>query len=303
MHFPSFFLLLNNVKVLVTPSNLYYAAVAVVLLKALSLPAEHTDTRRGVLFCMLFRIAPAVLYYLGWVQSESLLNVVCDGLIVSVITTDLAVARMARRPLHPWVWLFAMASVISYMAIVGAVVAYYLLLFFELTSYMKLPMFTMLINVYVDGVYDCEASVGCLPLRCAQSPPFAVCHVGHHNIFMAALQHGNRLFVGVLSDESVEAYKRRPVMTMAERVQVVATCKGVFKATNWLVIALFLLLTITGDSERSLSRHSGRVSAQAQHPHCVPVDRVRQARRQLLRHPAQAGNHARAAAHRGNLHL
>jgi glycerol-3-phosphate cytidylyltransferase-like family protein len=46
---------------------------------------------------------------------------------------------------------------------------------------------------------------------------------------MAALQHGNRLFVGVLSDESVAAYKRKPVMTMKERAEVVATCKGVYK--------------------------------------------------------------------------
>ncbi len=144
------------VKSVVTPANLYYAVVLLVLVKALLLPKEHVDTRRGVLFCLLFRIAPAVLYYLGWVRSESMLNVICDGLFVSVITTDLAVARMAKRPLHPWVWLFAMASVISYLAIIGIVVAYYLILFFELTAHMKLPMFTLLVNVYVDGVYDCK---------------------------------------------------------------------------------------------------------------------------------------------------
>ncbi len=193
-------------KQLLQPSSVYYAMVVLVLVRAWRLPAQYRETRLGVLFCMLFRIGPAVLYYLGWVRSESLLNVICDGLIVSVISTDLAVSRMAKRQLHPWVWLFAMASVINYLAIVGVVVLYYFLLFYELTTSMKLPMFTLARNVYVDGVYD-------------------LCHVGHHNVFLAALQHGNRLFVGVLSDESVAAYKRKPVMTMEERAEVVATCK------------------------------------------------------------------------------
>jgi cytidyltransferase-like protein len=65
------------------------------------------------------------------------------------------------------------------------------------------------------------------------------CHVGHHNVFMAALQYGNRLFVGVLSDESVAAYKRKPVMTTDERASVVATCKGVYKVPKLLCVLIF----------------------------------------------------------------
>jgi phosphatidylglycerophosphate synthase len=141
-------------KLLLHPSTVYYGMVVLVLVHALRLPPAHRETRLGVMFCMLFRIAPAVLYYLGWVRSESILNVVCDGLFVSVIATDLAVARMAQRQLHPWIWLFTMASVINYLAIVGVVIAFYFMLFFELTTAMKLPMFSLARNVYVDGVYD-----------------------------------------------------------------------------------------------------------------------------------------------------
>lgn len=39
----------------------------------------------------------------------------------------------------------------------------------------------------------------------------------------------SRLFVGVLSDDSVAAYKRAPVMTMEERANAVRTCKYVHK--------------------------------------------------------------------------
>jgi cytidyltransferase-like protein len=108
-------------------------------------------------------------------------------------------------------YVFAMASVFNFLLIIVMVLAYYLVLFYELSAYMNLPVFSLAVNVYVDGVYD-------------------LCHVGHHNVFTNALQNGNRLFVGVLSDEAVYGYKKKyPVMTMKERMEVVATCKGVYK--------------------------------------------------------------------------
>merc|ERR1711907_875527 len=47
--------------------------------------------------------------------------------------------------------------------------------------------------------------------------------------YKRALTFGTRLFVGVCSDEDVESYKRRPVMTTAERINVVSACKYVYK--------------------------------------------------------------------------
>jgi cytidyltransferase-like protein len=203
-------------RTLLTVQNVYYGMVLYVIRTAFSLPALHKDTRNGILFCLLFRVMPALLFRLGWVREESMLNVVCDGVFVSILSTDVALCLMASgkehaRALHPWMYVFAMVSVLSYFLILAISFAYYVMLFVELTSYLKLPMFTLAVNVYVDGVYD-------------------LCHVGHHNIFTAALQHGNRLFVGVLSDEAVYGYKfKYPVMTMQERIAVVSTCKGVYK--------------------------------------------------------------------------
>ena len=42
-----------------------------------------------------------------------------------------------------------------------------------------------------------------------------------------ALHHGNRLVVGVMSDEDTMEYKRRPIMTTKERCAEVANCKFV----------------------------------------------------------------------------
>ena len=52
-------------------------------------------------------------------------------------------------------------------------------------------------------------------------------HAGHVELLRAAKAHGDRLIVGVLADETAEAYKRRPIMTLSERVAVVEACRYV----------------------------------------------------------------------------
>ena len=52
-------------------------------------------------------------------------------------------------------------------------------------------------------------------------------HEGHIELFKKARAFGNYLLVGVLSDESVEEYKRSPILTMKERIKVVEACKYV----------------------------------------------------------------------------
>lgn len=52
-------------------------------------------------------------------------------------------------------------------------------------------------------------------------------HAGHVELLRAARSHGDWLIVGVLSDETAAAYKRRPIMTLAERVAVIESCKHV----------------------------------------------------------------------------
>lgn len=52
-------------------------------------------------------------------------------------------------------------------------------------------------------------------------------HPGHVALLRAARDFGDQLVVGVLSDETVSAYKRRPIMTLDERVTVIAACRYV----------------------------------------------------------------------------
>jgi len=52
-------------------------------------------------------------------------------------------------------------------------------------------------------------------------------HYGHVRFLERARKLGDELVVGVHSDETVSEYKRDPVMTMRERIQVIAACQFV----------------------------------------------------------------------------
>ncbi|WP_167288898.1 adenylyltransferase/cytidyltransferase family protein [Nocardioides seonyuensis] len=52
-------------------------------------------------------------------------------------------------------------------------------------------------------------------------------HAGHVELLRQARRHGDHVVVGVLSDETAASYKRRPIMTLHERVAVVEACRYV----------------------------------------------------------------------------
>lgn len=50
-------------------------------------------------------------------------------------------------------------------------------------------------------------------------------HAGHVEFFKKAKTFGDYLIVGVLADETVEEYKRVPILTLEERVNAIRACK------------------------------------------------------------------------------
>ena len=52
-------------------------------------------------------------------------------------------------------------------------------------------------------------------------------HFGHVNFLKQASEIGDYLIAGIHSDETVQNYKRSPIMTMEERISVVAACRYV----------------------------------------------------------------------------
>jgi len=185
----------------------YYGMFAAAVVNSAMLPDDHSWTRFGLLVSLLMRLVPALLLQ---AVPVNYMDIICDGLFMAVLTSDLSLAKMARRELHPWVVLMSLASVLSYSVILTLVAVYFIGVFSDLCFYLNLPLLAVSRNVYCDGVYD-------------------LCHIGHKRAFQNALKHGNRLFVGVVGDEDASHYKRPPIMTHAERCAEVEACKAVTK--------------------------------------------------------------------------
>lgn len=193
----------------------YYSTYLIAVGRSLLLKNPHGWSRFGLSASLLMRVLPALLMQVSYggksVASEvSVGDVISDGLFMAVLTSDITLAKMAGRELHPWVVLMSFAAILQHSTILALVMVYYIAVFADLCSYLNMPLLTTCRNVYCDGVYD-------------------LCHIGHKNLFQNALQYGNRLFVGVVGDEDANNYKRPPIMTSAERCAEVEACKAVTK--------------------------------------------------------------------------
>ena len=189
----------------------YYTMYFIALVKTLLLQKPHGWSRFGLSASLLMRFLPALFLHMGVPTLQiKMADVICDGIFMAVLTSDVTLAKMAGRELHPWVVLMSMCAVLSHSTIISLTIIYYIAVFADLCSYLNMPLMTVCRNVYCDGIYD-------------------LCHIGHKRAFKNALQFGNRLFVGVVGDEDTKKYKRPPIMTHDERCAEVEACKSVTK--------------------------------------------------------------------------
>ncbi len=80
-------------------------------------------------------------------------------------------------------------------------------------------------------------------------------HSGHVEFFKKAKSFGNYLIVGVLADDVVEEYKRRPVISLKDRANVIEACKYVdevivappLRLTEEMIDALKIDYVVHGD--------------------------------------------------------
>ena len=93
---------------------------------------------------------------------------------MAVLTSDVTLAKMAGREIHPWVVLMSFCAVVSNSTILTLVFVYYIAVFADLCSFLNMLLLTVCKNVDCDGVYD-------------------LFHIGYKTLFRNALQFGNRV--------------------------------------------------------------------------------------------------------------
>lgn len=199
---------------------LAYLCMVLSLFSRLYMSNKHVFTRCGLLVVVHCRLLPSILQfstvgysYLHASQPKpSEFDVIVDGLFMGVVTSDIIVAKMANRELHSWVIAMTLSVLLPQLQMLSMLFTafYYICVFGDLSWFMNLSLFSRTQNVYCDGVFD-------------------LCHLGHKNLFKAALKNDNRLFVGVCNDDDCGDYKRKPVMTHDERCAEVEACKFVTK--------------------------------------------------------------------------
>jgi choline-phosphate cytidylyltransferase len=184
------------------PAQLYCGIVAVCFAACFAQPKASRTT---IFVALALRMMPSFLVPLNDVSP---LSVIADAVVVATMSVELTVSAMARRPPHSF--LLFIAAIAMFNAVLGlfCCVLYVAGLLLDLSVTLKMPLFVPCRNVYIDGVFD-------------------LCHIGHKRLMENALKHGNRLVVGVMSDEDCCSYKRPPIMTTAERCTEVANCKFV----------------------------------------------------------------------------
>ena len=196
--------------------SVYRSLLFMIFVRVACLPAKHSQTRNLLLVCLFYRAIPDLLSVVGLTWPIRLENVIVDGFFMAILTTEMVMARMADREIHPWLPVMAMMSLLDKFLSLMLFMFYFLSNIYDVCMFLNLPLFSLVRNVYIDGVFD-------------------LCHLGHKNHIFRALEYGNRLIVGVMSDEDVAKYKRPPVMTLEERCWEVEALFCVYKVRKKLI--------------------------------------------------------------------
>lgn len=167
---------------------------------------NHFGTCIGLSLCLSMRLINGVFLYFDMINKWELQDVIAHALVVSVIISDVIVAKMAKRELHPSIVVGSILTMFNHDLFIFVLTgAYFVRIFYEICQSQRLFLFTPARNVYICGVFD-------------------LTHYGHMKHFVEAAKMGNRLIVGVHSDKDVESYKRKPALSMNERGTTVGLC-------------------------------------------------------------------------------
>ena len=81
-------------------------------------------------------------------------QIISDGLFFSILTSDIIVAKMAKRGIHSLVVVMSLFSILSNFVIIASLLLYYIIVLADICAYMNLPLLSVVTNIYCDGIFD-----------------------------------------------------------------------------------------------------------------------------------------------------
>lgn len=189
------------------PTVMYLVVLGYTVYKVISLK-NHYETRNGLLIALTVRFITSVIYMMQETTTIDTTTVICHGLIMTILASDLIVSKMSKRELHQLVPVFILMSVPHTLLCVALCLLYHVTVLCEISFGLNIPLINARHNVFVNGIYD-------------------MVHLGHMKLFERAASYGNKLLVGVHSDADATPYKRKPIMFESERYETVKMCRYV----------------------------------------------------------------------------
>ena len=126
-------------------TGFFWLCICYAFCKTFFLPKKFYSTRNGIALCLLCLCVPGI-YMLTTSKLDLPLptkySILCGGLVASLLTSDIIVAKMCNRQLHPLIPSIFMVSLIgdSYAMLVAAF--YYISTFSELCDCFNVSLFS-----------------------------------------------------------------------------------------------------------------------------------------------------------------
>ena len=189
-------------------STLYYLTLVYFFLYIYRIDNKHSTTKKGLLISIAVRTIPSFMIHYGLFSKDvDLFTVVCHGVIMSILTGDMIVSKMASRELHPLVPILIMGSMFSNFLCLAGAFCYYFIILSEISFYLRIPVFGVKRIVFINGVFD-------------------LCHQAHVRLCQESAKEGTYLIVGVLAEEDVLKYKKdtikKPAMSFDQRCAAIS---------------------------------------------------------------------------------
>jgi len=125
-----------------------------------------------------------------------------NGMILSLLSADIIIGKMAERPLHPFIAIIHMITLFNSNFSIPLVLTYFLINIWDISNYTDVPILNIQTNIFVCGYYDCL-------------------HVGHIESLKNASLLGTNLIVGIHSQTDLIEKLRKKNQTPYEDNEII----------------------------------------------------------------------------------